>query len=148
MSKCVHFGKLSSFSCTKTQNTRHSSKHTHTHTLFWKYMHSHIKLLHAVMMLDTHTNTHTDMCLCKFKSIHMRTKAWHGYKQEGIHKHYMSMHYADTCTHPSSNRHSNTHVHPIYLIHRGKTTHHFTPSLSFSLSLVPKSMAYDLLWDR
>lgn len=39
-------------------------------------------------------------------------------------------------------------THPIYLFHRGGITHHFTPSLSVSLVRVPKSMAYDLLWDR
>lgn len=107
----------------ETQNTNRSHKHTptptktHTHTSSLQ-----TKWLHAAMTTGTYTNMLRGTCWWKFKSIGVRTKAW----QEGIHKHYMCMHYADTCTHPSTN------TQPIYLTRRGKSTHHFTPSLPLS----------------
>lgn len=97
--------------------THTHSYQTHTHTSS-----SQTKWLHAAMTAATYTNTLRGTCWWKFKSIGVRTKAW----QEGIHKHSMCMHYADTCTHPSAN------TQPIYLTRRGKSTHHFTPSLPLS----------------
>lgn len=122
----------SSYSCsanrplllrTETQNTNRSHKHTPTATRTHTRTSSlQTKWLHAAMTAGTYTNMLRGTCWWKFKSIGVRTKAW----QEGIHKHYMCMHYADTCTHRSTN------TQPIYLTRRGKSTHHFTPSLPLS----------------
>lgn len=107
----------------ETQNTNRSHKHTPTATrTHTRTSSSQTKWLHAAMTAGTYTNTLRGTCWWKFKSIGVRTKAW----QEGIHKHHMCMHYADTCTHPSTN------TQPIYLTRRGKSTHHFTPSLPLS----------------